>query len=68
VKMDSLSIKLASIVVHVEELLSPDGREADKNAILGLLADHEVRAFLEDPANRVYLPLMRRSKTRWRTP
>ena len=60
-KLDSLSIKLASIVVHVDELLSVDGREADKQAILGLLADREVRTFLDDPENRVYLPLKRRT-------
>jgi len=57
--MSSLLIKLGSIAVHAEELLSPDGREADKSALLGLLADSEVRVFLDAKENAVYLPLKR---------
>ena len=45
----TLIIKLASLAVHAEELFSVDGREADKQAIVGLLLDSEVRAFLNDP-------------------
>jgi len=54
----STALKLASLVVHVEEMLSPDGREADRSAILGLLSDSEVRDFLAsiDP---VLLPVKR---------
>lgn len=54
-----LDIKLASIIVHVQELLSPDGREADKQAILGLLQDQDVVTWLKsfDPA---LLPLKRK--------
>ncbi len=55
-------IKLAAIAVHAEELLSDDGRGADRSAILGLLADHDVRVVLDDPANGVYLPLKRVSR------
>lgn len=52
----SLMIKLASIAIHVEELLSSDGHEFDEKAIEGLLADAEVKAWLASiPA--VYLPL-----------
>lgn len=57
----SLLLKLASIAVHAEELLSPDGREADRQAILGLLADPEVRKFLDDKINAALLPLKRRT-------
>lgn len=53
-------LKLASIAVHADELLSPDGREADKSAIRGLLADPELKAWLGDPELQVYLPLRRR--------
>ena len=42
----SLEIKLASLVVHCEELLSVDGREADKEAIRGLCADEEIGKFV----------------------
>lgn len=55
----TLWLKLGSIAVHAEELLSADGREADKQAILGLLADAEVRRFLTAPANQVLLPRKR---------
>lgn len=58
--MDSLTIKLASIAVHAEELFSPDGHELDKGSIEGLLRDPEVRAFLDDPKNAVLLPLKRK--------
>ena len=61
--MDSLTIKLASIAVHAEELLSPDGREADREALRGLLVDPEVRVFLNDKAHAVYLPLKRQAAT-----
>ena len=55
----SLWLKLASIAVHAEELLSPDGHEFDKQAIKGRLADPEVRRFLDAPKNKVYLPRKR---------
>ena len=59
---DLLLLKLASIAVHIEEMLSFDGREADKSAVLGLLTDPTVRAYLDDPRNAVYLPVKRRPK------
>lgn len=58
----TLVLKLACIAVHAEEFLSSDGREADRQAIMGLLRDPEVRAFLDDPANMVLLPLKRRAE------
>jgi hypothetical protein len=59
-EVNSLLIKLAALAVHAEELLGSDGHEVDKGAIEGLLADLEVRAFLDDPNNAVLLPLKRR--------
>lgn len=40
-------IKLASLVVHVEEMLSPNGQAPDKYAVEALLADPEVQDFVE---------------------
>jgi hypothetical protein len=57
--MDTRKIKLASIAVHVEEMFSSDGHDFDRKAIEGLLADPEVRAFLDDPDNEVFLPRKR---------
>lgn len=61
-KLNTLTIKLASIAAHAEELFSADGREADKGAILGMLQDPEVRSILDDPNMRVFLPVKRISK------
>lgn len=57
--MLAFDVKLASILVHIQELLSPDGQEADKQAILGLLQDQEIIDYLNsfDPA---LLPLKRK--------
>ncbi len=63
----SHEIKLASLVVHVEELLDSmavhDGVAVsfDQQAIRGLLADYEVRQFMTAiPA--VFLPVKRSAK------
>lgn len=61
--IDLLTIRLASLAVHAEELLSENGCEADKAAIVGLLNDPVVREFLDDPKNKVLLPLKRRHPT-----
>jgi hypothetical protein len=53
------AIKLVSIVVHAEEMLSPDGHYFDKDVIAGLLRDPDVRAVLDDKRNAVFLPLKR---------
>jgi hypothetical protein len=63
----ALWIKLASIAVHAEELLETatvDGPAAtfDVAAIKGLLADREVRAFLDAPKNAVLLPRKRSAR------
>jgi hypothetical protein len=43
----SLAMKLGSIAVHAEELLSPDGHEFDKVALDNLLQDPEVKSWIE---------------------
>ena len=52
----SLLCKLGSIVVHVEELLSPSGHPFDRDALLALLADAEVRAWLAQMDAAAMLP------------
>lgn len=52
----SLSIKLASIIVHYEELNSPSGNPADQAAIDGLRGDPEVKAFMDAPENQIFFP------------
>lgn len=64
----TLLLKLGSIAVHAEEMLSPDGREADRRALLGLLADQEVRRFLDAPENQVLLPRKRITDIQARNP
>ena len=69
----SLVIKLASIAVHAEELtdgvrfdqphggieMGPPATVMDVDTIRSLLADPEVRSFLDDPAHQMYLPRKR---------
>lgn len=43
----ALAVKLASLAVHADELLSPAGHEFDRAALAGLLQDPEVAAFVE---------------------
>lgn len=61
----TLWLKLGSIAVHAEELIETHviGQSEpgwfDAAAIGGLLADREVRRFLNAPANKVLLPRKR---------
>lgn len=57
----TLVVKLASIAVHIEEAASSDGHHWDWATIQSLLTDPEVRGFLDDPNNKVFLPLKRKS-------
>ena len=43
----SLLCKLGAIAVHVEEMLSVDGRALDKMVLEGLIADSEVQAWIK---------------------
>lgn len=55
----SLIVKLASLAVHVDEMLSSGGTVADEIAIQGLLADPEVQGFLTQLGNMALLPVKR---------
>lgn len=57
--IDIAKIKLASIAVHAEEMLSAGGHDFDRVAILSLLSDPDIRGFLDDPENAVFLPVKR---------
>jgi hypothetical protein len=53
----SLLLKLGSIAVHAEEMLSPSGHPFDRVALESLLSDPEVRQWVSDMG--VYLPAKR---------
>lgn len=55
----SVLVKLGSIAVHVEEMLSPKGHEFDKAAIQTLLDDPEVREWLAAMDAMSFLPKKR---------
>jgi hypothetical protein len=54
-------VKLGSLAVHIEELLSPDGHQFDKAAIDTLLADAEVRLWLTGMGSMGFLPIKRKA-------
>ena len=53
----ALLAKLGSIVVHAEEMISPNGHRFDRAVFQALLGDPEVRTWLK--AMTVYLPVKR---------
>lgn len=53
----SLLVKLGSIAIHVEELLSPEGHVFDKAALQTLLDDQEVRQWISSMG--AFLPVKR---------
>jgi len=55
----SLLVKLGSIAVHVDELLSPHGHTFDKDAIRSLLSDDEVKEWLGKMDKAAFLPKKR---------
>lgn len=55
----SLLVKLGSIVVHVEEMESPDGHHLDKAALKTVLEDEEVKAWLEQMDAMALIPKKR---------
>ncbi len=58
----SVGIKLASLAVHADELLSPGGdTHFDGEAIKGILADAEVQAYIETLRPFALLPVKRGS-------
>jgi hypothetical protein len=56
----SLLVKLGSIAVHCEELLSPGGHAFDKTALDGLLNDPEVKEWIK--AMGAFMPVKREDK------
>lgn len=54
-----LLVKLGSIAVHVDEYLSPQGHEFDKEALRQLLADQEVSAWIAEMGRQAFLPVKR---------
>ena len=55
----ALLCKLGSIVVHVEEMLSPAGHGFDRIALDQLLSDAEVKAWIADMEFAAMVPKMR---------
>jgi len=52
-------VKLGSLAVHVEEFLSPDGHAFDREAIVVLLDDPEVKEWLAEMDKAAFLPKKR---------
>lgn len=55
----TLLVKLGSIAVHAEELLSPGGHAFDAKALDGLLNDPEVKEWLAQMNKLALLPVKR---------
>lgn len=55
----TLLIKLGSVIVHQEELMSPHGHEFDKHALETVRNDPEVIAWLEAMTKAAFLPVKR---------
>lgn len=55
----SLLVKLGSIAVHVDELLSPAGHDVDKYALNSLLIDREVVEWRQQMDKLAMLPVKR---------
>lgn len=54
-----LLIKLGSIIVHQEELLSANAHYMDKSALDSLMADEEVKEWMKEMNKMALLPLKR---------
>lgn len=54
-----LLCSLASIAVHADELFSADGRTLDKDVLLLLLADPEVKAWIAEMTKCGLAPVKR---------
>lgn len=58
----SLVCKLASIAVHAEELLSDDGHDFDRLALVSVMADPEVAQWLRAMSAAQLAPRKRTAK------
>lgn len=57
----ALLCKLASIAVHAEEMLGPNGHAADRAALLSCLQDPEVAGWMTAMADASLAPVKRSS-------
>lgn len=57
-----LLIKLGSIIVHQQELNSPDGHYMDKSALDSLLEDEQVKEWMAGMDKMAFLPVKRKKK------
>lgn len=55
----ALCCKLASIVVHTDELFSPDGRVVDKDALKTVIEDPEVKEWIRQMTKAGMAPVKR---------
>ena len=55
----ALLVKLGSIAVHAEEILSPHAHQFDIDAIKTLLDDADVREWLDQMGKAAFLPVKR---------
>lgn len=58
----SLLVKLGSIAVHVDEMLSPGAHDYDRIAVLGLLKDPEVVEWITAMDRMAMVPKKRTAK------
>ncbi len=56
----ALLCKLGSIIVHAEEMMQPDGHDFDRVAMETLLADRDIRNWIDGMG--AMLPLKRNAK------
>lgn len=56
----TLLVKLGSIIVHFDEATAPGGHEFDINTARQLLADPEVKEWIDTMNKAAMLPLKRR--------
>lgn len=55
----TLLVKLGSIAVHADEMLSSNGHAFDRIALQGLLADPEIREWIEEMDRLAMVPKKR---------
>lgn len=55
----ALLVKLGSIAVHTEELLSPGGHSFDRDALNTLLSDSAVKEWIAEMTKMAMLPVKR---------
>ena len=55
----SILCKLASIAVHADEMMSPDGHAFDRHALESMLADYEIKEWLTEMDKMALAPRKR---------